>query len=94
MAEKRALATLSCFKSRASGSLTFDYNWLRQPLCTYPRTVAECLRPGGHWLNVGPLNYHVHDGRDGGGGEPAAAIPLSWETLRSAILDSGRQSIA
>lgn len=53
------------------------------------RTVAECLRPGGHWLNVGPLNYHVHDGRDGGGGEPAAAIPLSWETLRSAILDSG-----
>ena len=46
-----------------------------------PRTVAECLRPGGHWLNVGPLNY-VHDN------EPAA-IPLCWETLRCAILDSG-----
>ena len=46
------------------------------------RTVADCLSPGGHWLNVGPLNY-VHDS-----GEPAT-IPLSWETLRSVILDSG-----
>ena len=42
------------------------------------RTVADCLSPGGHWLNVGPLNY-VHD----------EGIPLSWETLRSVILDSG-----
>ena len=50
--------------------------------------MAECLRPGGHWLNVGPLNY-VHDGRRDGG--EAAAIPLSWETLRSVIL--GRNSM-
>ena len=42
------------------------------------RSVVDCLRPGGHWLNVGPLNY-VHDG----------GIPLSWETLRAIILDSG-----
>ncbi|KAL6243505.1 hypothetical protein RBB50_009498 [Rhinocladiella similis] len=41
-------------------------------LIRYIETVRNCLRPGGVWINLGPLLWHFDDrvhGRGGGGGD-------------------------
>mmetsp|Transcript_102461 Transcript_102461/g.260196 ORF Transcript_102461/g.260196 Transcript_102461/m.260196 type:complete len:405 (-) Transcript_102461:157-1371(-) len=45
----------------------------------YIRTIAEIVRPGGVWTNLGPLLYHYSDV------ENEISIELSWEEVRPAI---------
>lgn len=45
----------------------------------YVRTIAHIIRPGGLWVNLGPLLYHFAEMHN----EPS--IELSWEELRPAI---------
>jgi len=42
----------------------------------YVRTIAELIRPGGVWTNLGPLLYHYADVED------EISIELSWEEVR------------
>mmetsp|Transcript_71121 Transcript_71121/g.164439 ORF Transcript_71121/g.164439 Transcript_71121/m.164439 type:complete len:421 (+) Transcript_71121:1151-2413(+) len=45
----------------------------------YIRTIADILRPGGVWANIGPLLYHYAEQPD------SISIELSWEEIRPAI---------
>eukprot|EP00931_Biecheleriopsis_adriatica_P033815 TRINITY_DN19609_c0_g1_i1.p1 TRINITY_DN19609_c0_g1~~TRINITY_DN19609_c0_g1_i1.p1 ORF type:complete len:371 (+),score=60.50 TRINITY_DN19609_c0_g1_i1:110-1222(+) len=45
----------------------------------YIRTIANILKPGGLWTNLGPLLFHYADMPD----EPS--IELSWEEIRPGI---------
>lgn len=45
----------------------------------YIRTIAEILRPGGVWLNLGPLLFHYADVWD------EISVELSWEEIRPFI---------
>jgi len=45
----------------------------------YIRTIANIIRPGGIWSNLGPLLYHYAEQPD------AISIELSWEEVRPAI---------
>jgi len=45
----------------------------------YIRTIASILRPGGVWINMGPLLYHYADIGD------EISIELSWEEIRPFI---------
>ena len=49
----------------------------------YVERVAELLRAGGLWVNLGPLLWHFADTRD----EPS--LELSWERLRELVLRAG-----
>jgi len=42
----------------------------------YIRTIADIIRPGGIWTNLGPLLYHYADVED------EISVELSWEELR------------
>lgn len=42
------------------------------------RTIAYVLKPGGHWINFGPLLYHFSDV------PREISVDLSWKELRSA----------
>ncbi|CAE8594313.1 unnamed protein product [Polarella glacialis] len=45
----------------------------------YIRTIADIIRPGGLWANIGPLLFHYAE-------QPAAiSIELSWEEIKPAI---------
>ncbi|KAF7262058.1 hypothetical protein EG68_00708 [Paragonimus skrjabini miyazakii] len=48
-------------------------------ILAYLETIWRVLKPGGHWVNLGPLLYHFSDlpGED--------SLELSYEELRSAI---------
>lgn len=56
----------------------------RNPL-VYVEKIWQILRPGGFWINVGPLLYHYANGADGQSIEP------SWDLLRDAIKSFGFQ---
>jgi len=45
----------------------------------YIRTLAQIIRPGGFWINLGPLLYHFAEM------EEEISIELSWEEVRQAI---------
>jgi len=45
----------------------------------YIRTIATILRPGGVWVNLGPLLFHYAENVDD------VSIELSWEEVRPAI---------
>lgn len=45
----------------------------------YIRTIANMIRPGGLWSNLGPLLYHYAEQPD------AISIELSWEEVKPAI---------
>lgn len=45
----------------------------------YIRTIANMVRPGGLWSNIGPLLYHYAEQPD------AISIELSWEEVKPAI---------
>lgn len=49
----------------------------------YVERVAELLRPGGLWVNLGPLLWHFADSPD----EPS--LEISWERLRELVLRAG-----
>lgn len=46
----------------------------------YVRRIADIIRPGGYWINLGPLLFHYADV------EQEISIELSWEELRPCIL--------
>merc|ERR1711862_446135 len=45
----------------------------------YIRTLAAIIRPGGAWVNIGPLLLHYAENKDD------VSIELSWEEVRPAI---------
>lgn len=45
----------------------------------YIRTIADIIRPGGLWANIGPLLYHFAEQPDN------ISIELSWEEIKPAI---------
>merc|ERR1712007_155314 len=45
----------------------------------YIRTIANIIREGGLWSNIGPLLYHYAEQPD------AISIELSWEEVKPAI---------
>jgi len=49
----------------------------------YLRVIAQLLRPGGLWGNVGPLLWHYAP--SSGGSHDSVSVELSWEELRPAI---------
>jgi carnosine N-methyltransferase len=49
----------------------------------YIKTIWDILKPGGLWVNCGPLLYHYTDVP----GE--ISIELSWEEVRHVILEIG-----
>eukprot|EP00418_Pyrodinium_bahamense_P068668 CAMPEP_0179098970 /NCGR_PEP_ID=MMETSP0796-20121207/45636_1 /TAXON_ID=73915 /ORGANISM="Pyrodinium bahamense, Strain pbaha01" /LENGTH=419 /DNA_ID=CAMNT_0020796761 /DNA_START=1 /DNA_END=1257 /DNA_ORIENTATION=- len=49
----------------------------------YIRVLANLLRPGGIWANLGPLLWHYSP--TGGGPYDAVSIELSWEEVRVAV---------
>ncbi len=49
----------------------------------YVETLAAILRPGGLWVNFGPLLYHWADM------EGEMSIELSYQELRKVILSYG-----
>lgn len=70
----------------------------------YVEVIRHVLRPGGVWVNVGPLSYHWQapdadaewaGGRSGEGGHGrlddryGQSVELSYQELRHAILRSG-----
>ena len=53
---------------------------------SYLRVIRHALRPGGVWINLGPLLYHwsADAGVDGSAdARYAASLELSWEELRA-----------
>jgi len=59
----------------------------------YIRTIAELIREGGLWINLGPLLYHYAEV------ENEISVELSWEEVKPAILryftiDEENQQIA
>lgn len=46
------------------------------------------LKPGGHWINFGPLLYHFNDNRD------APSVELTYEEVRGVILSIGFEILA
>lgn len=49
----------------------------------YVETIYNLLKPGGYWINLGPLLYHYSDDiRE-------CSIELSWELLKKLIVDIG-----
>lgn len=49
----------------------------------YVETIYNILKPGGVWINFGPLLYHYSDLSN------EISIELSWEELRQIIIDFG-----
>ncbi|KAJ8036238.1 Carnosine N-methyltransferase [Holothuria leucospilota] len=52
-------------------------------IIAYVETIYKILKPGGFWINLGPLLYHFENFPD----EPS--IELSYETLKRVIKDVG-----
>ncbi|PAA65187.1 hypothetical protein BOX15_Mlig014030g1, partial [Macrostomum lignano] len=52
-------------------------------IAAYVETIGRILKPGGYWINLGPLLYHFADVP----GE--ASIELDYATLRQLVLGSG-----
>ncbi|XP_078576459.1 carnosine N-methyltransferase-like [Branchiostoma floridae x Branchiostoma japonicum] len=52
-------------------------------IVSYVETIHNILKPGGYWINLGPLLYHFADMVN------EASIELSYEDLRSVILEFG-----
>jgi carnosine N-methyltransferase len=50
----------------------------------YVRTIYAALKPGGLWLNLGPLLYHYAEM-----GAAEFSVELSWEELRAMIAMEG-----
>eukprot|EP00927_Polykrikos_kofoidii_P019283 TRINITY_DN18993_c4_g1_i1.p1 TRINITY_DN18993_c4_g1~~TRINITY_DN18993_c4_g1_i1.p1 ORF type:complete len:454 (-),score=83.17 TRINITY_DN18993_c4_g1_i1:233-1594(-) len=46
----------------------------------YIRTIAQIIRPGGLWINLGPLLYHYAEMPN------EVSVELSWEEVKPAIL--------
>jgi carnosine N-methyltransferase len=46
----------------------------------YIETISKILKPGGYWINLGPLLYHFADMPN------ESSVELSYEELRSVIL--------
>eukprot|EP00604_Paraphysomonas_vestita_P003560 CAMPEP_0174823668 /NCGR_PEP_ID=MMETSP1107-20130205/26628_1 /TAXON_ID=36770 /ORGANISM="Paraphysomonas vestita, Strain GFlagA" /LENGTH=132 /DNA_ID=CAMNT_0016047177 /DNA_START=516 /DNA_END=911 /DNA_ORIENTATION=+ len=61
----------------------------------YIQTIQNALKPGGYWINIGPLLYHWASSDPGvASGLPAddryaQSIELSWEELEHVILQFG-----
>ena len=52
----------------------------------YLQTLRHCLKPGGVWVNFGPLLYHWRADSEGNGDSRYdESIELSWEELRPVI---------
>ena len=49
----------------------------------YVRKIHECLKTGGRWINIGPLNYSFE------GIQSEVCISLSWEDLKEVIAGCG-----
>jgi carnosine N-methyltransferase len=49
----------------------------------YVETIFNALKPGGKWINFGPLLYHYADMSD------EMSIELSWEEFRSVVAGMG-----
>ncbi|XP_066271052.1 carnosine N-methyltransferase-like isoform X2 [Branchiostoma lanceolatum] len=52
-------------------------------IVSYVETIHNILKPGGYWINLGPLLYHFADITS------EASIELSYEDLRSVIQEFG-----
>ncbi|XP_078667101.1 carnosine N-methyltransferase-like [Branchiostoma floridae x Branchiostoma belcheri] len=52
-------------------------------IVSYVETIHNILKPGGYWINLGPLLYHFADMAS------EASVELSYEDLRSVILEFG-----
>ena len=54
--------------------------------CSYIETIYKLLKPGGIWINLGPLLYHwVSDVESNEDPRYDASIELSYEELRHVI---------
>lgn len=49
----------------------------------YIETIYNTLKPGGYWINFGPLLYHYADMGD------ELSIELSWEEFRAVVIKMG-----
>lgn len=53
----------------------------------YVEAIHRLLRPGGVWVNVGPLLYHWAGGGEAGGDERyARSVELAWEEVRHVMV--------
>jgi len=64
----------------------------------YIEAIHRLLRPGGVWINFGPLLYHWARGdRAGGGGEGderfAKSVELNWEDMRHVMVGAGGEGV-
>lgn len=56
----------------------------------YIATIHKILRPGGIWVNNGPLLYHWVDDSEGTNDDRySQSIELSWEDVRHSIIAFG-----
>ena len=58
----------------------------------YVETIQRLLKPGGHWINFGPLLFHwaePDDDEDAQDVRFARSLELSWTSLRHAIARAG-----
>jgi hypothetical protein len=56
----------------------------------YLATIRHALRPGGVWINFGPLLYHWQSDSEGNGDTRYdSSIELSWEELREVVAGMG-----
>ena len=56
----------------------------------YVQVIHQALRPGGVWINFGPLLYHwTSDSEGNGDARYDQSIELSWEELKHVISTFG-----
>lgn len=65
-------------KSEWDACLTCFFIDTAKNIFLYIRTIADIVRPGGLWANIGPLLYHYAE-------QNTISIELSWEEVRPAI---------
>lgn len=75
----RLFGGASSLASRDALVTSFAFEPTTNPL-RFLRTVAHVVRPGGAWVNFGPMSYDDDDESRGCG------VELSWEELRTAML--------
>lgn len=89
--------------SRASmvfRSLSLSHNPFAMQAMEYIEVVRHVLRPGGVWVNSGPLSFHWQapdpeaefgDSDGGAGLDPrySQSVELSYQEIRHAVIKSG-----
>jgi carnosine N-methyltransferase len=77
-------------KSSYDGILTCFFVDTAPVVVDYIETIWHLLKPGGVWVNLGPLLYHwTTDSDNNGDGRYDQSIELSWEELKHVLEQVG-----